>query len=488
MDNKKDALKSNIIFSFISQIITYLIPFVLSPYLARILLPEGNGEYSFGYSIVYYFTIIVIFGFTNYGIRQISSKRDIKDKYSKYFWNIYFTRLVFFIISTAIYIVLVKTTFFSSKVRNSIYYALILVMVGEAIDLTFLFQGLEKFKLISIINVLVNLLYLILVFCFVKSIDDLLIYTILKSSIKIGLTLILAIFAVKLISKPVISKELIFEVLKGSSLFFLPSLVMHISPIVDQTMLGFLTDNSEVGYYQQVYKIISLVASLVFALGPIMLSKMSYLHKNKDDNEILDKITKLIKIAFFIMLPATVGLFCIAKFFIPAYFGDKYINAINVMYLFLPGIIFGSISSLIINGYYYPAKKVINCTLIMFFTVILNAITNIFAIKYYGACGAAFTSSLTSLINMLLLIIFSKKSINYRIVFSSSLKIYLSSLVMGIVLIGLNLMLNQFNLNNILICVSDIVVGCFIYIIMLWLLKEEFVLHFINILFKKKGL
>ena len=54
---KKRGLKTNFIFNFISQILTLIIPLVTTPYLARVLLEEGNGRYSYSLAIITYFVM-----------------------------------------------------------------------------------------------------------------------------------------------------------------------------------------------------------------------------------------------------------------------------------------------------------------------------------------------------------------------------------------------------------------------------------------------
>ncbi|MGN0807259.1 MAG: oligosaccharide flippase family protein [Candidatus Coproplasma sp.] len=484
---KSSSLKINVIFSFISQIITYLIPFIVAPYVSRVLTPSGTGEYSYGYSIVYYFSLITIFGFTNYATRQIAAKRDNKNDYSEVFWNTFWLRGAFFIVSCTIYAILVLTKIFPDSVQQGVYLALIICLIGDLFDITYLYQGLERFRLFSVFNIIANLIYLVLVFIFVKDISDLVIYTALKSSVKVILSLFLWGGSFKYINRPTFSIRIIWDVLKGSSLFFLPSLVMHIGPMVDQTMIGALANNAEVGYYQQVYKIITLVCSLIYALGPIMLSKMSYLFATNDNTQIVDKMSKLIRTAFLIMFPAILGLYCIASNFIPAYFGEEYIPAVQVMYWFLPGILFSSLSSLLINGYYYSSKRVFTCTLIMGCSVVLNIVTNIFAIQYLGATGAAITSTACGLLSVVLLILFSKKELNYLKIFKGTWKPLLAALIMAGVLIGFNFLWTYKGLNNdIIITIIDIAIGATVYLIGLCVLKEEIVMLIFRSVFKRK--
>ena len=74
--NKK-SIKSNFIFNSAYQLSSIIIPVVTLPYLSRILHAQGLGEYSFGYSVAYYFSLFIRLGLQNYGNRTIAyAKKD----------------------------------------------------------------------------------------------------------------------------------------------------------------------------------------------------------------------------------------------------------------------------------------------------------------------------------------------------------------------------------------------------------------------------
>ena len=88
------------------------------------------------------------------------------------------------------------------KLQNSIdkdnipiMLSLTLVLIGNIVDIRFLFQGLENFKIITYIQVLTYIAYIASIFLFVKTENDVLLYTILKSSTDLVVNLFLFMFA-----------------------------------------------------------------------------------------------------------------------------------------------------------------------------------------------------------------------------------------------------------------------------------------------------
>ena len=103
---KNKSIKSNLLFSVLIKLVTYLIPLVTAPYISRVLGPEGVGTYSYANSIVSYFALLVNFGFIGYGTQRISANRSDKKVYSGYFWSIVIMRGILLTISVSAYFVL----------------------------------------------------------------------------------------------------------------------------------------------------------------------------------------------------------------------------------------------------------------------------------------------------------------------------------------------------------------------------------------------
>ena len=108
-EQKAPSLKINIILSFGIQLITYLVPLISAPYVARILLPDGVGSFSYAYSITTIFALLITWGFPYFGTRNISKLRDDKNALSNEFWSVFFSRSLFFLGLASIFFILYFT-------------------------------------------------------------------------------------------------------------------------------------------------------------------------------------------------------------------------------------------------------------------------------------------------------------------------------------------------------------------------------------------
>ena len=74
MSNK--SIKKNYIFSLINKLFAVLVPILVTPHLARVLEPDGNGAISFIASIASYFVLFANLGIETYGQRVIAIHRE----------------------------------------------------------------------------------------------------------------------------------------------------------------------------------------------------------------------------------------------------------------------------------------------------------------------------------------------------------------------------------------------------------------------------
>ena len=101
-DAPKVSLKKNAIYNLISKLLAIITPFITTPYLARVLGEEGNGQISYVSSIIAYFTLAASLGFSVYGQREIAKCQDDREQRSLVFWEIFTTKVILTCLSLAV--------------------------------------------------------------------------------------------------------------------------------------------------------------------------------------------------------------------------------------------------------------------------------------------------------------------------------------------------------------------------------------------------
>ncbi|MCD7778218.1 MAG: oligosaccharide flippase family protein, partial [Clostridiales bacterium] len=173
---KPDSAKKNFIFQFVYQIIILVVPLVVSPYLTRTLGSTSLGVYTYTNSIAYYFVVFAMLGINKHGQRIIASRRNDLIALRKTFWSLYTVHFIASMLSVLIYLLYAVNGAFSGRNNTAVVFAQTIYVFSEVIDITWLFYGLEKFKLIAIRNAVIKAIETVCIFCFVKNSSDIVIY------------------------------------------------------------------------------------------------------------------------------------------------------------------------------------------------------------------------------------------------------------------------------------------------------------------------
>ena len=164
----KKSVKKNYLYNLSYQILAIILPIITTPYLARVLGSNGTGIYSYTISIVTYFILFGSLGIALYGQREIAYVQNNEKKKNRIFTELVFLRLITMFIAAIIFFFT-----FGIKGEYSLYYKILLFeMLANAIDISWLYQGLEEFKKIVLRNFIVKIVSIICIFIFVKNPTD----------------------------------------------------------------------------------------------------------------------------------------------------------------------------------------------------------------------------------------------------------------------------------------------------------------------------
>lgn len=155
----------------IVQIVNYIVPLFLLPYLVRKLGVEKFGLIMFIQAFVSYFTYLVDYGFNLSATKKIAMKRSDFLNTVETFWRVTFIKMWLFLLGFVFSSVVV---YFSPtlKVHWPIYLITYPAVGSSIIFPIWLFQGLEKMELVTIYAILSRLMVCALIVFFVRVPSD----------------------------------------------------------------------------------------------------------------------------------------------------------------------------------------------------------------------------------------------------------------------------------------------------------------------------
>lgn len=463
-------LKKNITYNFLYQILNLILPFITAPYLARVIGAEGVGIYSFAQSIALYFSYFAVLGLNNYGNRSIAEVQNNKKERSKRFWEIYSMQLITSLISILLY--LLYLYFFSiDKVASLIMFGWVL---ASAFDINWLFFGLEQFKLTVIRNTIIKLFSTLTIFIFVKTKNDIYIYISI---------MVLSNLLSQLALWPYVKRYIVFsrpkwkdikKHFKPNLVLFIPIILVSVYKIMDKIMLGYLKDTCEVGYYENSEKIITMIESLIVAVGTVMLPRMTEnIANNKNYNEIrLFDISMNIVIIY--ALGVIFGLLAIKDDFVNIYFGSEFKKTASIIGILSITIFFFGIGNVLRTQYLIPHKYDKIYVISAGIGAIINLIMNLILIPFWGGIGAAIATAFSEIAVCLYQFYKVRDKINTRKYYKNIVYYTFISMIMYVIIINIKLK------NIILKLFVQVCMGAMIYITLVIIKNNKIIKEYLN--------
>ena len=460
---KINTIESNFLYNLIYQILTIIIPIITTPYISRTIGANGLGIYSYNYSIASYFVMFILLGVNNYGNREIAKCRNNKETLRKTFWSIYAMQFLLGIVIILTYF------FYCFQISSDFNISIIMItyVISGIFDINWLFFGLEKFKFTVIRNVLIKVLSTIFIFIFVNSVGD---------SWKYCLILSLGMFASQIVLWPFIIKEIPLYVprwkeiaihIRPNLYLFLSVIAVSIFKTMDKIMLGILTNQEQVGFYDAAEKIISIPTAVINSLGIVMLPHMSNMvvAGNKNENGIIEKSLLL---AMLMASSMCFGIMGISKEFVPLFYGNGFSICITLYLILLPSCLFLSFANVIRTQYLLPHNYDRPIVISAFLGAGVNFVINIILIPNLGAIGAAIGTLIAEAFVCIYQVLYAKKYIPIKEYYYESLAFILPGILMFISLYSIPCIVE----NNIINLILKIFIGALLYIIYLFFMLK----------------
>ncbi len=476
---KQKSLKKNALLNVIRTIMGLIYPLITFPYASRILLPEGIGKVNFANSIISYFGLMASLGISTYSIREASKVRDDKIQLSQFAKEM----LIINLFSTAAAYLLFFISLFTIP-KFSSYRLLLLIssstILFSTLGLEWLYGAVEEYAYITIRSILFQFLTLFALFIFVKTKEDYVVYAATGILSSVGSNICNFIHARKYIDFRTGLPLKLRKHLKPIFIFFGTNLAISVFTILDTSMLGFLTDDIQVGFYTAATKLTRMIRNLFPAVFTVLFARLS-ITGTKDENYFKELIGKTLDFILCFSLPIIAGLFILGKPIILLLSGENYIDALPSMYIMIP-IIFlsswaGFLGGSVLNS--LGKEKIYLYCVIAGATI--NAILNFFFIKVWGSFGASLSTLLTECFFAMVYTILIWPYILKRKIFVKSFQYIFSTIFMTLVCLTVNHFLSENVPKLIFVSLS----GMFVYFLCLLFFKNEMLINILSLMKNK---
>lgn len=456
----------NYLYNASYQIMLIVLPIITTPYVSRVLGANNVGTYSYTNSITQYFILFGCIGLNLYGQREIAYYQNDKNKRSVTFFDLVSLRVLTLTISLSIFFLTVMT----HSRYSSIFMIQTLDIIASMFDISWFFQGMEDFKKTVLRNFLIRILCVSLIFSFVKTSDDLLLYVLCYSGTLLLGNMSLWLYLPKYVSKSDIKKVNIKRHIKPALTLFLPQIAISIYTLLDKTMIGLISNNnSEVAYYEQSQLIIKTVMTVITSMGTAMMPRVANLFIENKDEEIKMYMRASVKFVLMTSVPFTFGIMAIAQDFVPWFFGQGFDKVIPNMMIIAPIIIFIGMSNVTGTQYLLPLGRQKEFTISVIGGSVLNFLLNSILIYWFASIGAAIATVIAECMVLMIQFYFLRNDFDLKYIAKQFLKYFIFGLVMFVITYSISCLSSSSIINTFI----EIMIGAVIYIALLYISKDE---------------
>jgi len=389
-----------------------IVPIITFPYASRVLGPQGIGITSFAISLVTTFVILGSLGIPIYGIREIAKSKKDKTKLSNTFSELLLIQVfwsVFIIIAFASWLYFTKTYQNEDAIK---YLSFIHIFCSIGL-INWFYQGIEKYKFISIVNFISKLLTIALLFILVKQKEDYWLYYFIVVMSSLVYAIISITYSFKFVKYKLVKLNFKRHY-KPILILFSTQIAITIYLNLDVIMLKYLSQLEQVGYYSAAIRIIKTLLILVTSLGVVLIPKISSYIYEKNNNEVRVLVEKSINFVLIISFPMMIGLCLVSKDIIILFAGSQFGIASSLLLWLVPLIFLIGMNNIFGLQILVPFNGEKKLMFIVIFGAVLNFSLNFFLIPIYQGKGAAFSTLVTEGIITVLAYYFSKKELGFK--------------------------------------------------------------------------
>ena len=396
---KYKSLFESVLSLSILNLLNMVLPLVTLPYLLKIVGLSNYGAYSIVYTIIQYALLFSQYGFQFSTTRLISMNRENPEIINEIFNSTIFARLL--LSFGSLFFFFVTTMFYNKHEYMLMYIYGIGIVIGDALNPQWIFQGMEKMRYMTVVNVICKVIFTILIFVFIKEERDYIYIPLLNAlgfifSGFISLWLAQNIFHIHFYIPKIQS---ILTQIKEGWYIFVSNLFINLYRNSNVLVLSFFLPEASVGMYTSAEKMIKAAQSVA---SPISNAFYPHFANKIAQGSIISPLLKLSKyMALFLAFITLITIFG-ADFLNKLFLDSDAPYIATLIRIMAPVILFGGINYILgIVGLVNIGKQrdftksviISGCVSILFLLIMVNII---------GVSSAAWAMVLSELILMVL--------------------------------------------------------------------------------------
>lgn len=344
-------LIKNFFYNMSYQVLLIIVPFIVSPYVSRTVGPEGIGIYSYTYAVTVIFGLFVNLGVLKYGNREITLCGEDREARSRVFAELMWIKILSSIVVISVFLCYVN--WFGGSYRRA-FFLQIFTLLSFTLDVSWVFWGMQQFRITTIVCSLVKLLSVVLIFAFVRNGSDTYVYVLVLTITNFLVPFILWFYLPRYINFHFSVRFLFNRHWKSMVLLFFPYLARHLYIFMDKIMLGNIVGIMEVGYYEIAQSVSNTMVCVLIALSDVVMPQITLYFSNEENKKIVQLFEIIFHAITFLGVGMMYGLIGVAGTFVPWFYGESFLPSVPMLQTIAPLIVLSGYTDIIRNVFLLP--------------------------------------------------------------------------------------------------------------------------------------
>ncbi len=408
---RESKIAKNAILNTVKTVLGIFFPLIIYPYVARILGVDNLGIYTFSFSFLSYFLLIAALGISTYGIREGVQYREDREQMQSFVSELFSINMISTIIAYVLLFVFLYKIPFMSPYRKAV-----MILSAEifftTLGVSWVCNVYEDFFAIAVRTIAFQIIALILIFVFVRDKTDLYQYMAILLISNSGANVVNFFYIRKKYFRIHLTAKINWKMhLKPILIIFSTTVAITVYVSSDTTMIGFMTNDFQVGLYGTAVKIYTIIKNILAAILMVLIPRFTLLFLKGDQKQSNELFSRVFNILTVLMLPMCAGLFSLSDDIICLVFGKNYLGAAEPLRLLSIAIAFSLYAYMYTQCVLIPSNK----ENIVFFATVISAIINIglnfILIPLWGINAAAITTIIAEFITFVISIYSSRHTV-----------------------------------------------------------------------------
>lgn len=398
LNRKMNIVFKNFTYLSILNGLNIVLPLLVIPYLTNVIGVAHYGVYAYILVLVQNINVVTQYGFQFSATKKISQNRDDHSFLEQYCSNILCARFLVATLCIALVLALSHWALDTSD-RFFMFLTAIGMIYGDVFIPTWLFQGLERMKYMTIVNASSKILFTILIFVVVLRPEDYE-YIMLLNSLGFLLAAILSMVLVRKqfkirLPKPRM-KEVFSELRESLSLCF-SMIGIDLYRNMNVVVLNFFVSDAAMGVYALAERVIKAAQSFITPVSQALFPHMSLKIKQEGVGKSMVLLRRAAIFLFILTIVVALGIFFCGDFLV-SLVGKDFSEIKPLMNWMYPVLIFGCMNFLL--GFVGLVN--LNQQKYFFFAVFISGTISLgllfWLARYWGIQVAAMTMSLSEVL------------------------------------------------------------------------------------------